>query len=270
MDSALIGCGFIGGLIAEHVASGRLPIRLRLLLDRHEDKVKRIQDLFKEPPGAAHAIEDIISSNVDLVVEAASIGAVQSFAEPILSSGKDMMIMSVGAFSDTRFYKRVEELCMEKDVKVYLPSGAIGALDAVSSASEGRLREVELSTIKNPVSLKGAPYVIKHGIDLSEIKKPTVIFQGNAAEAIEGFPANVNVAVTLSLAGMGVGKTRVRIIADPSAKRNIHEVRAKGDFGELFFRTENIPSPDNPRTSVLAALSAISTLKKITRPVKIG
>src|SRR3990172_320916 len=129
MDSALIGCGFIGGLIAEHVASGRLPIRLRLLLDRHEDKVKRIQDLFKEPPGAAHAIEDIISSNADLVVEAASIGAVQSFAKPLLSSGKDMMIMSVGAFSDTRFYKRVEELCMEKDVRVYLPSGAIGALD---------------------------------------------------------------------------------------------------------------------------------------------
>jgi aspartate dehydrogenase len=270
MDVALIGCGFIGSLIAEHISSENSAVNLKIILDRNPDKVERIQHMFSEAPAAVKSIEDVLSSNVSLVIEAASIEAVHSFALPIISSGKEMMIMSVGAFSKPGFYDEVKNICLEKNQKVYLPSGALGGLDAISSASVGKLEEASLKTTKNPRSLEGAPYIVEHAIDLSKFKEPKVIFSGNAAEAIKGFPANVNVAIALSLAGLGVRKTKVSIVADPNVSVNIHEVTARGDFGKLKFRAENLPAPDNPRTSLLAAFSAISTLKRIVNPIKIG
>lgn len=270
MDAALVGCGFIGSLIAKHISTGEIPLRLRYALDRNPEKVERVQALFDKPPAAAESIDEIAESDVKLVIEAASIEAVHSFAKPILSTGKDMMIMSVGAFATPGVYKTVEEICLRSGAHVYLPSGAIGGLDAVSAASVGRLELVEMRTIKNPRSLEGAPYIEDNKINLEGLKKAREIFSGTATEAITGFPANVNVAATLGLAGIGVLETRVKIIADPGVERNIHEIRAKGDFGELTFRTENLPAPDNPRTSLLAALSAVAMLKKITSPIKIG
>jgi len=270
MDAALIGCGFIGSFIAERVAKGELDLGLKLLFDRHREKIERVQGLFQEPPEAAQGIERIIASDVGLVIEAASVEAVQSFAEDILGSGKDMMVMSVGAFSKPGFYERIEEVCMKRGVRVYIPSGAIGGLDAIHSAAQGRLEEVEITTIKSPASLEGAPYVVEKGIELSGLEGPVEVFAGPAGEAIQGFPSNVNVAVALGLAGVGAWRTRVKVIADPGVKRNIHEIRARGDFGRLTFRVENLPSPDNPRTSLLAALSAVSTLKKLTQPVRLG
>jgi aspartate dehydrogenase len=270
MDMALIGCGFIGSLIAEHIANEKIPLKLKLLLDRNPEKVERVMKMFHDPPSAVDKIEEITSSNVSLVIEAASMEAVHSFAIPIISTGKNMMIMSVGAFSTPGFYKKIHNLCLDCNSTVYLPSGAIGGLDAISSASIADLKEVELTTIKNPRSLVGAIYLLEHGIDLSNLKEKTILFSGNASEAVKGFPSNINVALALSLAGIGVKKTRVKIIADPKAEQNIHEIRATGVFGNLIFRTENIPSPENPKTSFLAALSAISTLKRITNPIKIG
>jgi aspartate dehydrogenase len=270
MDTALIGCGFIGTLIAEHIAAGNLPLKLRLVLDRNPEKVERIQRLFENPPKVASSVEDIASSSVDLVIEAASIEAVHNFAKPLLSTGKDMMIMSVGAFSTPGFYNTAEEICNRNQAKVYLPSGAIGGLDAISAAAAGKLYDVSLTTIKNPRSLQGAPYVVEKGIKLSEISERMTIFSGTATEAIEGFPANVNVAAALGIVGVGAIQTRVEIIAEPGVEKNIHEIQAKGDFGKLWFRAENRPSTDNPKTSLLAALSAISLLNKITSPIKVG
>jgi aspartate dehydrogenase len=270
MDVALIGCGFIGGLIAEHIASENSGVGLKIVLDRNTDKVERIQQMFTEAPSAAKSIEDVLSSDVGLVIEAASIGAVNSFALPILSSGKDMMIMSVGAFATPGFYEKVEDVCLARRLSIYLPAGAVGGLDAISSAAVGELKEVGLRTIKHPRSLEGAPYLVEHAVDLLDIKGSKVIFSGNAAEAIKGFPANVNVAIALSLVGLGAKKTKVSIVADPDVTVNIHEITARGDFGELMFRSENLPSPDNPKTSLLAAFSAISTLKRIVNPIKIG
>ncbi len=270
MDAALIGCGFIGTLIAKHIATGEVPMKLRFVLDRNPEKVERVCALFDKPPTAAESVDEITSSDVSLVIEAASISAVHSFAKPILGSGKDMMIMSVGAFATPGVYKAVEEICLRSRARVYLPSGAVGGLDAVSAASVGSIEYVELRTIKNPRSLEGAPYIQANKIDLTSLKEAAEIFSGTASEAIAGFPANVNVAATLGLAGIGVVETRVKIIADPEVERNIHEIRVKGDFGELKIRTENLPAPDNPRTSLLAALSAVAMLKKITRPIKVA
>lgn len=270
MDIALIGCGFIGSVIARSIADKKLHANLRIIFDRHEDKMRKICELFETRPIIAKDMKDIIESNVDLVVEAASIKAVQLFALDILRSTKSMMIMSVGAFADEDFYEEVLKTAEENDVKVYLPSGAIGGLDALNAASIEGIDEVTLETIKHPDSLKGAPHLIKNDIDLTEIKERTVLFEGNAIEAIEGFPANINVAVALSLAGVGVQKTKVRIVADPSVDRNIHKIYVKGEFGEFSFNVRNLPSPQNPRTSYLAALSAIATLQKVMSPLQIG
>jgi aspartate dehydrogenase len=270
MEAALIGCGFIGGLIAAEISSGGIPVKLKIILDRNEDKVKKIQGMFDEPPLAAKRIDDILLSEVDIVIEAASVDAAHSFTEGILKSGKNMLIVSVGAFSTPGFYKTVEEICLRNDVKVYIPSGALGALDAVAAASMGRVEDVALTSIKNPKSLEGAPYVVENQIALEEIKERKTIFSGSAADAIEGFPSNVNVAITLSLAGIGTQKTNVKVVVDPTVEQNIHEVRVTGDFGELMFRTENIVSTENPRTSLLAAFSTVQTLKKLTSPIRIG
>ncbi|MBI4708486.1 MAG: DUF108 domain-containing protein, partial [Candidatus Omnitrophica bacterium] len=154
--------------------------------------------------------------------------------------------------------------------QIYLPSGAICGLDGVKSASLGRIDKVTLTTRKPPRSLEGAPYLVSKGINLSQIKQETLLFEGTAEEAIRGFPQNVNVCATLSIAGIGPEKTRVKIITSPFYTSNIHEVEAEGAFGRLTVRTENVPSPQNPKTSYLAALSAIATLKQILEPVKIG
>jgi len=129
---------------------------------------------------------------------------------------------------------------------------------------------VVLTTSKPPAGLAGAPFVAENQIDLDEIKERTVLFEGTAQEAVKAFPANINVAASLSLAGIGPQRTQVRIIADPELSANVHQIEVIGKFGKLTTRTENLPSPSNPKTSYLAALSAVATLKSITEAAKIG
>jgi aspartate dehydrogenase len=154
--------------------------------------------------------------------------------------------------------------------RLYVPSGAIAGLDAIKGAMLGRVFKVTLTTRKSPRALEGAPYVVKKGIDLGALKEPTTIFSGSAEEAVPAFPANINVAAALSLAGIGADKTLVRIIADPACDKNIHEIEVEGDFGRLVTRMENVPSPHNPKTSYMAALSAIGLLQRITASLVVG
>jgi aspartate dehydrogenase len=142
-------------------------------------------------------------------------------------------------------------------------------LDGIKSARD-EIERVMIRTIKPPKSLEGAPFFKKRHIELSKIRKPTIIYEGSAEEAARLFPSNINVAASLSLAGIGPRRTKVQIIADPNIKCNVHEITAEGRFGVLKTRAENVPSPDNPKTSYLAALSAIATLKKITEPIQVG
>lgn len=270
MKIALIGCGAIGRVIASAAAEGMLDASLGLLYDADVGRAEALRSIFKKKPKIAEGIEDIVKADVDIVVEAASQDAVRRFALKILGSRKSMMIMSVGALADENFFSSVAKAARAGGVKVYLPSGAIGSLDSLKSAAAAKIYEVVLTTTKNPKSLAGAPYIAEKGIDLAKIKKKTVLYRGSALEAIRKFPANVNVAVALGLAGIGVGKTKVEVAADPNTDRNTHEIHVRGDFGEFKFVTENLPSPRNPRTSYLAALSAIATLKRIASPVEVG
>jgi len=267
MKIALIGCGNIGTIIAQAIKDNKLNVSFECVYDKIEDKAKdfaeKFQTKFKQ-------FDDILKEDLDLVLEAASQEAVRTLVPRILKSKKNVMIMSTGALVDSQLFDEIKTLAMEKNLKVYLPSGAIVGLDGIKSANIIGIEKVTLKTRKPLKSLEGSPFFEKHKIDLKEIKRPTVIYEGLAKEAVKLFPKNVNVAASLSLAGIGPEKTTIQIIADPTINRNIHEIIAEGKFGTIHTKTDNVLSPDNPKTSYLAALSAIATLKKITEPIQIG
>ncbi len=261
----IVGCGSIGTELAQAIDKEIREIQLIALSDIDKEKAKDLAASLSKKPEVS-SIAGLIKAS-DLIIEAAAKDVVPALARKVIDQGKDIMIMSVGGLLGN---EDIFDLARKKNSKIYLPSGALAGLDGVKSASIGRIDSVTLTTRKPPEGLKGAPYIKRNRIDLDALTKEKLIFEGSATEAVEGFPQNINVSATLSLAGIGKEKTRVKIIADPSLKRNIHEIEVEGEFGRLFSRTENLPSPKNPRTSYLACLSAIATLKGIVSSIKIG
>lgn len=239
------------------------------LCDSSERKVQELTASLKRYTPALMTIEELLK-NVDLVVECASQNAVKSIVPQALEAGCDVMVLSVGALADGELRERLFRLAKQNNCKLYFPSGAVVGIDGINSASVAEISSVTLTTRKPPLGLAGAPHVKALGIELEKIEKETVLFEGPASEAVKAFPANVNVAATISLAGIGFERTKVRVIADPALSRNVHEITVEGEFGKFFTKVENLPSPENPKTSYLAALSAISTLKKILSPVQVG
>lgn len=267
MKVGLIGAGFIGSTLAK-VMERMKEIEVIYLIDNSPAQARALADAIVK----VKAVEDIeeLLPKLDLVIEAASQEAVKKYAVKILKLGKDFMVLSVGAFGDEKFWKRVQNTAKKHNGRLYIPSGAVCGIDGIKGASIAQLRCVEIETTKPPRSLQGAPYISKKNIDLMKITKPTVIFEGSARDAVKHFPKNINVAAVISLAGMGFDKTKVKIIADPSATRNTHDIHVKGRFGEFHCKVDNMPSMTNPKTSYLAALSAIATLKKIVHGVWLG
>ncbi|MCX9085055.1 MAG: aspartate dehydrogenase [Candidatus Methanoperedens sp.] len=264
----VIGCGAIGAQICRAIDSGAINAKLTAIYDRSDKHCEMLLESLKIRPVVSLPAELI--KNADIVVECASQAAVGEHGLCVLNGGKDLMIMSVGALMDQKLLDDLVNSAKSNNCKIYIPSGAISGIDGLRSAKIASIDRVEISTIKNPKGLEGAPFMIENNIDPYSFQKKTMIFNGNAKEAVKAFPANVNVAASLSLAGIGFEKTRVKVFVDPKISRNIHEIRVEGDFGNFTSRIENIPSKDNPRTSLLAALSAIATLKKITEPLQIG
>ncbi len=265
----VIGCGTIGTSICRAIDDGMIEAELVAVYDRHTEGVEKLKSSLKNcRPETLEVME--MSRQIDLLVECASQEAVYEMIPVALAAHCDVMIMSVGALADDKLHRTIEKLAKDNNCKVYLPSGAIVGLDGLKSAAVEEIYSVTLTTQKPPGGLAGAPFVIRNDIDLDKITGKTVIFEGPASEAVSAFPANVNVAATLSLAGIGFDRTRVRIVANPALTRNIHEITVEGAFGEFTTRIENIPSPTNPRSSFLAPLSAIATLKKIANPFQIG
>jgi aspartate dehydrogenase len=263
----LVGCGAIGTEIAKAIDSGEIDANLVAVCDHNPETAIALIDSLRAKPIKAK-LEELVSLS-DLVVEAASQKAVPAIAIAALEKGKSLMIMSVGALVDQELYRKLKNLAKEHDSRVYIPSGAISGLDGLKSASIGTIRKVTLTTTKNPKGLKGAPYILEKEIDLGALTEAKLIFEGTAAEAVKAFPANVNVAATICLAARE-GEVRVKIIADPNIQVNRHEIVVEGDFGQIYTKVENVPFPRNPKTSYLAALSAIATLRSIVEPLKIG
>ena len=91
-----------------------------------------------------------------------------------------------------------------------------------------------------------------------------------AREGARGFPANVNVAAALGLAGIGPERTRLEIRADPGVTRNIHEIRLEAETVRFQLRIENVPSPENPRTGRSVAPSVTAALRRFVAPLVVG
>ncbi|MEM2419710.1 MAG: aspartate dehydrogenase [Candidatus Bathyarchaeia archaeon] len=266
----LIGCGAIGTVLAKAIDNGRAgEACLVMVFDKNLKKAEDLAQKLKSKPKIARTFRELIEcEDVKLVVEAASQEAVRAYVVEILRADKDLMIMSAGALVDPKLASEISQTAKMNNRKVYVPSGAIAGLDGVKASAIGKIKRVVLTTRKPLEALEDNAYFRKKFG--GKVEEPTVIYEGNAVEACKLFPANVNVAATLSLAGIGAEETIVRVIADPALKRNVHEIEVKGEFGELAVHVENVPSAENPKTSFLAALSAIATLKKITEPIVVG
>jgi aspartate dehydrogenase len=262
----IIGCGTIGRVIADSILH-RFSDKIKLLgvCDVDQEKARRLLGRLKTDARTLSRKELI--EVCDLIIEAASGSVSYEVAKEALEAGKDVMMMSTGGLLGK---PDLFGLAAEKGAKIYLPSGAVCGLDGVKSAMMANVKSVTLTTRKPPAGLEGAPYIVENNINLKSIDKETVIFEGKAKDAVKGFPKNVNVSATLSLCGLGQDETKVRIITSPEYKSNSHEVEVEGDFGRLKAVTENVPSPNNPKTSYLAALSAIATLKNIISDSVIG
>jgi len=271
LSVGLIGCGAIGTVLAGAIDQGQAgDTRLLMVYDRNIEKSKILFKKLKTKPTIAKKPEEINEcKHISLVIEAASQEAVKTYARKVLENGKDLMIMSAGALVDRGLLQEIIRLAREGGRKVYVPSGALAGLDGVKATVIGKVEKVTLTTRKPVEGLKDNPFVRKNVI-LEKLEKPTLVYEGAASEACKLFPANVNVAATLSLAGVGAKETIVRIVIDPTIDKNIHDVEVKGDFGELKVHVENVPFAESPKTSLLAALSAIATLKKITEPLVVG
>jgi len=248
VEISLLGCGNIARIITEYDED----IKVLAVYDKDHIKARRFADEFNV--NYCSNIDELLSMKVDMVVEAASPIAVREVAKEVLLSGNDMLIMSVGGLSDPSFKEGLLQTAKLLGRKIYIPSGAIGGLDALSSAKVGNLEDITLETTKPPASL---------GMDVNE---RTIVFEGPPSEAIKKYPRNINVSVTLAVIA-GNDKVKVRIIADPKAERNTHKITIRGDVGVLSFVFDNEPSP-NKATSLLAGYSAIALLKRIDSPLQ--
>ena len=267
VNICVIGCGAIGTAIARE-AEGIQDIRTVYLTDRSQECATRLQEKLSK----VRYVPDIVPilSDIRLVVEAASQDAARYYAPLALSAGIDVLIMSVGVLADEEFQSDMYRLAKRKSAKVYVPSGAIGGIDALSAGSIGDVHEVQLTTTKPPSAFADNAYLTSKGVEADKLRVRTTLFEGSAREAIRHFPRNINVAATVALAGVGFDSTRIEIVCDPQVKSNEHHLRAKGSFGELDIVTRNVPSPRNPKTSHLAAMSAISAIRKVVGPSWIG
>ena len=261
----LLGCGTIGTHLALAIESGNIAnASLAGLFDIVNSNAKSLKSKLKSNPELYPDFDRLINSSADLIIEAASQQAVREFGKPIIEAKKDLMIMSVGALADTTFLAELLELVAvtKGHSRIYVPTGAIAGIDAIRSV-RNILDSLTLTTTKSPNALAGAPFLETSKVSLDTITKITAIYEGSAAEAVKLFPANVNVAAVLSLAGIGADKTKVRIVVDPQATTNQHEIIATGSFGDIKITVNNVTTPGNPKTSFLAILSAIECLRSI-------
>src|SRR6476646_4395645 len=235
----IIGCGTIGSELALAIDSGKVEnaslVALFDILNINAIQLK--SKLQNSNPSVFSDFLEFVSSTsflqADIIVEAASQEAVRNFSRKLLECGKNLMIMSVGALSDYEFLSELIRSASKNFGYIYLPTGAIAGIDAIRSVKD-LLESVTLTTTKTPKALADAPFFKVNNINPSEISKKTIIYDGDAANAVNNFPANINVAAILSLAGLGIKKTSVKIIADPEIEVNQHEILAKGIFGEIM------------------------------------
>ncbi|MGD9945220.1 MAG: aspartate dehydrogenase [Burkholderiaceae bacterium] len=260
---ALVGCGAIGRAVLELIR-GDAAIETAAIVVRPAGVTDAAA--FARGIDCTARIESAVpDEGIDLVVETAGHTAVAAHVVPALERGIDCVLASVGALAEDGLAASVETAARKGGARLHLVSGALGAIDALSAASVGGLESVSYTGRKPPRAWKGTPAEAEFELDRLTVE--TVIFEGSAREATLKFPKNANVAAIASLAGIGFDATRVRLIADPAAPGNLHQLEARGAFGEFEFSIRNAALPSNPKSSALAAYSIARKLQQLSRPI---
>lgn len=263
MKLGLLGGGTIARLVLEHLRRGEIP----------GVEVLAVAGRGASSGGAALASEfsvryvagaaGLLALRPDVVMEAASHDAVREHLVALLEAGISVVVLSAGALSDDRLRTAAEAAARRSGALLYVPSGGIGGLDALKGACAAGVEEVTIQVAKPPAAWKGIPHVESLRLELDGLKTATTLFEGPAREGVPLFPQNVNIAAVLSLAGIGFDRTRLRVVADPALKDNTHTIQVRGASGRFTVVLENIPAPENPKTSFLASYSALAALREL-------
>lgn len=261
---AIAGLGAIGLPLARALDAGVPGLSLTAVAVRDPAAAEAKLSSFRAPPPLV-SLADLAES--DIVVEAAPAAVFERIAMPAIEQGRIFVACSVGALLPRMHLVRRAQ---QTGARIVIPTGALLGLDAVRAAAEGPVESVTLETRKPPGGLDGAPYLLEHGIQVLGITEPLCVFRGNAMDAAAGFPANVNVAAALALAGIGPMRTRVEIWADPGVTRNTHIIRVEAAAARFTMTIEGVPSPENPRTGKLTTLSVLACLRGLVNTLKVG
>ena len=262
----IAGLGTMGRALARALDAGELPgLRLGAVSAHNPEPARAwMQARLRQVVDCVDFAG--LAERCDWVVECAPARLLRAIAEPALQRGRRLVVMSGGALLDA---PDLIELARRQGTQIHLPTGGLLGLDAVSAAREGVIHSVQLITRKPIAGLLGAPLLAEQGLDITQLEAPLCLFRGNAQAARRGFPANVNVAVALSLAGIGPERTQVEVWADPTVTRNTHTIRVDSDSASFSMTIENIPS-ENPKTGRIAAQSLIACLRKAHAPLRVG
>lgn len=254
----LIGTGSIAEYLLKEInEKASYPVKIVAGVVRNKEKYEHLEDKYDIE--ITEDINRILKEDINLIVEAANVSALKQYLPKVIKH-KDCVVISVGAFSDESFLKNIYSITKESNQAIYLPSGAIGGLDLIQNSEvTSGLKSVKLTTRKPA-----------HVFDENNLTEDKIIFSGSANTAIKKYPKNINVAIILSLAGIGTDKTVVEIIASPFIKDNEHTIEASGEFGEVKTTIKNKPMPENENTSYLAALSVLGTILRKANQIKIG
>ena len=261
---AIAGLGPIGLKVMQALDEGIAGLTLTAVAVGNPNKPRPEFDRLKRKPKVVPVAG--LEAEADIIVECAPAAILRQIVEPFVSRGKTAVVLSAGALLTNW---DLVDIAKKNGGQIAVPTGALIGLDAMTAAAEGEIRSVRMITRKPVKGLLGAPYVVEKGIDLEALREPTKIFEGTAREGAKGFPANVNVAAALSLAGFGPDKTRLEIWADPNLDRNNHSIEVDADSARFSMSIANVPS-ENPKTGRITALSVIALLRKLNAPLRVG
>ncbi|MBT5265372.1 MAG: aspartate dehydrogenase [Rhodospirillaceae bacterium] len=260
------GLGAIGLTLARALDNGELPgLVLAAVSARDVEKASRNMASFANPAPVVSLAK--LAELGDVVVECAPAAVFREVGEAAVRAGRIFLPISVGALLQNM---DLVDIARETGARISVPTGALIGLDAVRAAAEGTIESVTLVTRKPPLGLKGAPYLVENNISVDGLNEPKRVFSGNAREGAVGFPANVNVAAALSLAGIGPDETKLEIWADPDVDRNMHTITVEADSARFSMSIENIPTEENPKTGKITALSILAALRRLTAPMVAG
>ncbi len=270
MRVAILGGGTIARLFLEHIERGELGDSHVVAIVGRSDRSRGMPLAAEHGVAFVTSLGDLLKHKPEVVVEAASHEAVREYCALLLDAGVAVIVLSCGALCDDALRARLEESANRSGALLYVPSGGIGGLDALKAACIAGVDEVEIAVTKPPAAWLGIPYVENLKIDLANLHAPLTLFDGPAREGVPYFPANVNIAAVLSLAGIGFDRTRLKVVADPALVYNTHFITIKGATGNISIKLENVPAPENPKTAWLACYSALAALKQSTSRTRYG